>query len=109
MLGNLGFSFQKARFVSDHLDEAKRLAWLKDPWPTFLAQAKAANALLLFGDAASFAQWGSLGYTWVPIGQQPLIKTTGNRKADQGFGAIDFFAARLFYQGLVGKPPLSAF
>src|SRR6266702_8977372 len=29
-LHNLGFSFQKARFVSDHLDTAKRLAWLQD-------------------------------------------------------------------------------
>jgi transposase len=28
LLHNLGFSFQKARFVSDHLDTAKRLAWL---------------------------------------------------------------------------------
>jgi transposase len=30
LLHNLGFSFQKARFVSDHLDEAKRLAWLAE-------------------------------------------------------------------------------
>ena len=30
LLHNLGFSFQKARFVSDHLDAAKRLAWLQD-------------------------------------------------------------------------------
>jgi transposase len=28
LLRNLGFSFQKARFVSDHLDEAKRQSWL---------------------------------------------------------------------------------
>ena len=28
LLHNVGFSFQKARFVSDHLDAAKRLAWL---------------------------------------------------------------------------------
>jgi transposase len=63
LLGNLGFSFQKARFVSDHLDEAKRQRWLKDTWPTVLAQAQAAHGLLLFGDEASFAQWGSLGYT----------------------------------------------
>jgi transposase len=25
-----GFSFQKARLVSDHLDEAKRQVWLRD-------------------------------------------------------------------------------
>ncbi len=88
LLGNLGFSFQKARFVSDHLDEVKRRRWLKEVWPTFLAQAKAVKALLLFGDEASFAQWGSLGYTWSPIGEQPLIKTTGKRKAYKVFGAI---------------------
>jgi len=103
LLANLGFSFQKARFVSDHLDQAKRLAWLKDIWPTFLAQAKAAKGLVLFGDEASFAQWGSLGYTWAPIGEQPLIKTTGKRKAYKVFGAIDFLSGRLFYQGVVGK------
>jgi transposase len=103
LLGNLGFSFQKARFVSDHLDEAKRQVWLKDTWPTFLAQAQASQGLLLFGDEASFAQWGSLGYTWAPMGEQPLIKTTGKRKAYKVFGAIDFFSGRLFYQGVLGK------
>ena len=103
LLGNLGFSFQKARFVSDHLDDAKRQAWLKETWPTFLAQAQAAGGLLLFGDEASFAQWGSLGYTWSPIGQQPLIKTTGKRKAYQVFGLIEFFTGRLFYHGVDGK------
>jgi transposase len=103
LLGNLGFSFQKARFVSDHLDETKRRMWLKETWPKFLALVQAAKGLLLFGDEASFAQWGSLGYTWAPIGQQPLIKTTGKRKAYKVFGAIDFFSGRLFYQGVIGK------
>lgn len=103
LLGNLGFSFQKARLVSDHVDEAKRLAWLKDTWPTFLAQVKAAKGLLLFGDEASFAQWGSLGYTWAPIGHQPLIKTTGKRQAYKVFGFIEFLTGRLFYRGVEGK------
>ena len=103
LLRNLGFSFQKARFVSDHLDAAKRRAWLKDTWPAFLAQAQAASGLLLFGDEASFAQWGSLGYTWAPIGQQPLIKTTGKRKAYKVFGLIEFVTGQFFYQGVVGK------
>ncbi len=109
LLGNLGFSFQKARFVSDHLDEVKRQTWLKQTWPTFLAQAKAAGGLVLFGDEASFAQWGSLGYTWAPVGQQPLIKTTGKRKAYKVFGAIEFFSGRLFYQGVVGKLNAAAY
>src|SRR3989442_14776430 len=40
LLHNVGFSFQKARFVSDHLDAAKRLAWLEEKWPTIFRAAK---------------------------------------------------------------------
>ena len=103
LLHNLGFSFQKARFVSDHLDEVARAAWLAHTWPAWRAQAAAAGGLLLFGDEASFAQWGSLGYTWAPVGQQPVVKTTGRRRAYKVFGLIEFFSGRLFYRGLEGK------
>ncbi len=103
LLRNLGFSFQKARFVSDHLDEVARAAWLATTWPAWRAQAAAAGGLLLFGDEASFAQWGSLAYTWAPIGQQPVVKTTGRRRAYKVFGLIEFFSGRLFYRGSDGK------
>jgi transposase len=33
LLRNLGFSFQKARFVSDHLEEAQRREWVAQEWP----------------------------------------------------------------------------
>jgi transposase len=65
-----------------------------------LRLAREKNALILFEDEVSFAQWGSLGYTWAPVGQQPIIKTTGKRKGYKVFGAIDFFSGRFFYQGL---------
>src|SRR5499426_2672771 len=58
LLHNLGLSFQKARFVSDHLDAAQRLAWLHEEWPLILRAAKRRQALILFEDEASFAQWG---------------------------------------------------
>jgi len=103
LLHNLGFSFQKARFVSDHLDELRRQEWLLTTWPAWRARAAAAGGLLLFGDEASFAQWGSLGYTWARVGQQPVVKTTGKRKAYKVFGLIEFFSGRLFYQGIDGK------
>ena len=54
LLHNLGFSYQKARFVSDHLDEAKRLEWRQQTWPAVLRRARQRKALLLFGDEASF-------------------------------------------------------
>lgn len=103
LLHNLGFSFQKARFVSDHLDAVARATWLAYTWPAWRAQAAATGGLLLFGDEASFAQWGSLGYTWAPVGQQPAVKTTGRRKAYKVFGLIEFFSGRLFYRGIDGK------
>jgi transposase len=99
LLDTLGFSFQKARFVSDHLDEAARQAWGATTWPTILRLAREKGALLLFGDEASFAQWGSLSYTWAPHGQQPVVKTSGKRKAYKVFGLIDYFSGQFFYRG----------
>lgn len=103
LLRNLGYSFQKARFVSDHLDEAKRQAWITLEWPKILKTAKRRKALILFGDEASFPQWGSLSYTWGRKGEQPQVKTSGKRKAYKVFGLIEYFSGRLFYQGIEGK------
>jgi transposase len=103
LLKNMGFSFQKAAFVSDHLDEAKRAAWRTTTWPKLLRAAKKTNALLLFGDEASFPQWGTLTYTWARRGQQPQVKTSGKRKGYKVFGLIDYFTGAFFYQGQEGR------
>jgi transposase len=103
LLANLGFSYQKARFISDQLDSEQRSRWLSEQWPAILQQAKREGAKLLFGDEASFAQWGSLGYTWSRRGQQPLVKTAGKRKGYKVFGLLDYFSGRLFYRGCEGR------
>ena len=103
LLHNMGFSFQKARFVSDHLDAAKRLAWLQATWPAIVRAAKRCKGMILFEDEASFAQWGSLSYTWARRGQQPEVPTSGKRKGYKVFGAIDSFPGRLFFQGIEGR------
>jgi transposase len=100
LLHNLGFSYQKAKFVSDHLDEEGRGKWLTETWPQILQQAVDQEAMILFQDEVGFAQWGSLSYTWALVGQQPVVKTCGKRKAYKVFGAIDFFSGRFYYQGL---------
>ncbi len=99
LLHNLGFSHQKAHFVSDHLDEAARQRWMKEDWPKIVSQARRLGAPLFFGDEASFALWGSLSYTWALRGHPPQVKTTGLRKGYKVFGAIEFFSGQLFYQG----------
>jgi len=103
LLHNLGFSFQKARFVSDHLDVVRRQAWLQEEWPTMLRAATRRHGLILFEDEASFAQWGSLSDTWARRGQQPEVPTSGKRKGYKVFGAIEYCSGRLFSQGIEGR------
>jgi transposase len=103
LLHNLGFSFQKARLVSDHLDAARRQAWLQEEWPAILRAATRRQGLILFEDEASFAQWGSLSYTWARRGQQPEVNTSGKRKGYKVLGAIESFSGRLFSQGIEGR------
>ena len=98
LLRNLGCSYQKARFVSDHLDAEARKRWMECEFPGILRQAKASGAALFFGDEASFALWGSLSYTWGRRGHQPQVPTTGLRKGYKVFGAIEFFRGLLVYQ-----------
>jgi transposase len=103
LLKNMGFSYQKARFVSDHLDEIKRKHWMSVTWPEILKLAKDKGAHILFGDEASFPQWGTLTYTWARKGHQPTVKTSGKRKAYKVFGLIDYFTGRLFHYGLEAR------
>lgn len=103
LLRTLGYSFQKARFVSDHLDEAKRQAWITQEWPQILKAARRRNGLILFGDEVSFPQWGSLSYTWAKRGEQPTVKTSGKRKGYKVFGLIEYSSGRFFYHGSADK------
>ena len=103
LLHNLGYSYQKARFVSDHLDEARRQDWLQREWPQILREAKQREALILFGDEASFPQWGTLSYTWARQGQQPTVKTSGRRKGYKVFGFIEYCTGRFFHQAIEGR------
>jgi len=103
LLGVLGFSFQKARFTSDHLSDDAAIIWLEETWPEILRLAEEKQALILFEDEASFAQWGSLSYTWALKGCQPTVKTSGIRKAYRVFGLLDCFRGELYQRGIEGK------
>jgi transposase len=81
LLKNMGFSFQKARFAPSRAGRAARTEWLKTVWPEILKTAEKKNALILFGDEASFPQRGTLSRTWAKKGHQPVVKTSGIRKS----------------------------
>ena len=103
LLKNLGMSYQKEAFASAHLDPKKRSQWLKKMWPTIKRLSKKLNSHLLFGDEASFPQWGSLSYTWAPRGQQPVVQTSGLRRGYKVFGLIDYWTGKFFYKAITGK------
>jgi transposase len=98
-LKNMGFSYQKAKFISDHLDEKARREWLEHTWPEIRKPAYEKDSLVLFGDEASFPQWGSLSYTWALRGKQPTVKTSGIRKSYKVLGLIDYFTGEFFCRG----------
>jgi len=100
---NLGLRYQKAACVSDHRDEEQRNAWGSTTWPQLIRLAKERRALLLFGDAARFPQWGTLTYTWARRGPHPKVKTSGKRKGYTVFGVIEYFSGRFFSQGQDGR------
>lgn len=102
-LKNMGFSFQKAKFIAAKKDEAKRAEWLQKIWPEILHLSQKKNASILFGDEASFPQWGTLNYTWAPIGKQPVVQTSGNRKSYKVFGLIEYFTGTFYSKGYEGK------
>jgi len=102
LLKIMGLSYQKAKFESDRLDNdehnAKRKKWIEKQLPEIIEKAKKEGSIVLFGDEVSFALWGSLGRTWAPIGKQPVVKTTGNRRGLKIFGAIDLMQGGFFYR-----------
>jgi len=106
LLRNMGLSYQKARFATggnDAENQQKREEWIKTTWPHIYALAKQKNAYILFGDEASFPQWGTLTYTWGPKGQQPTVPTSGKRKGYKVFGLIDYFSGKFFYKAQEGR------
>ena len=74
-----------------------------------LLVARAQGALLLFGDEASFPQWGTLSYTWALREVQPLVPTSGKRKGYKVLGLLDYFSGCLFYQGQAGRLDTAAY
>lgn len=103
LLKNLGFTFQKAKFVTEEKDAAKRKDWLEQRWPEIKKVAEEKQAYILFGDEASFPQWGSLSYTWGLKGKQPTVPTSGKRKGYKVFGLIDYLSGKFFYKAQEGR------
>jgi transposase len=107
LLHQLGITYQQAAFVSAKIDDeahqGQRRHWDRQIWPRLLKRARQLNAVILFGDEVSFAQWGSLCRTWAPRGKQPLVRTSGKRKGMKVFGAVEVEHGDFLYMECEGK------
>lgn len=103
LMKNMGFTYQKAKFVTNKADEEKRSTWLTTHWQEIMALSEKKSCYVLFGDEASFPQWGSLSYTWSKKGIQPTVNTCGSRRGYKVFGLVDYFTGKFFSKGHEGK------
>lgn len=75
----LGFTVQKPRYRAWQQDAELVKKWQEEEFPAIRAEAKAAGAVIYFGDEAGMRSDHHAGTTWAPEGQTPVVKATGRR------------------------------
>jgi len=79
LLRKMGFSPQRPLQRAYQRDEEKVTAWKEQCYPEIRKQAKKEKATIYFGDEASIRSDHHSGTTWAPVGQTPVVETTGAR------------------------------
>ncbi len=79
LLAQLGLSVQRPLHRAFEQDASLVQRWLKTEFPAIREAAKKAGASIFFGDEADVRSDYHSGTTWAPIGQTPVVRTTGKR------------------------------
>ena len=79
LLAQLGLSVQRPLHRAFEQDATLVQRWLKTEFPAIQKAAKKAGASIFFGDEAGVRSDYHSGTTWAPIGQTPVVRTTGKR------------------------------
>ena len=79
LLRKLGLSPQKPLRRAYQQDAEAVERWKKDEYPSIQMEAKKLKGLIFFGDEASVRSDYHSGTTWAPVGQTPIVKSTGAR------------------------------
>jgi len=88
LLAQLGLSVQRPIRAAYQQDEALVKAWLKREFPKIMDRAKREKASVFFGDEAGIRSDFHAGTTWAPVGQTPVVRTTGSRVGCNMLSAI---------------------
>jgi transposase len=79
LLKKLGLSPQKPLFRAYQQNPDRVAAYLREEYPKIKRRAKAKKARIFFADEASIRSDYHSGTTWAPIGETPIVHTTGAR------------------------------
>ncbi len=79
LLRKVGLTPQRPLRRAYQRDEEKVRAWQEKGYPEIKRLAKKEKATIYFGDEASVRSDCHSGTTWSPIGQTPVVTTTGAR------------------------------
>lgn len=88
ILKKMGLSPQRPLYRAYQQNPELVEAWKKDVYPKIRKLAAAEGASVFFGDEASVRTDHHAGTTWAPVGQTPVVVTTGERKSVNMVSAV---------------------
>ena len=95
-LKKLKLSSQKPERRALEQDPQARAQWLSTEWPRIQRLAKQQRALLFFEDESMVRLTPTVGRTWAPVGQTPVVRVTGKRASVLVMSALGL-QGRLFF------------
>jgi transposase len=88
LLRTLGLSPQRPLWRASQQNPDLVAAWKQTEYPTIRAQAAQVGATIYFADEAGIRSDYHAGTTWAPVGQTPVVRTTGKRHSVNLISAV---------------------
>lgn len=108
LLHKLGLSPQRPVWRAYQQNPVAVERWKRQEYPAIRAEAAAVGATIYFGDEAGVRTDFHAGTTWAPVGQTPIVRTTGARESVNLISAISAQGA-LRFAAFEGKFESGAF
>jgi transposase len=106
LLRTLGLSPQRPLYRAWQQDPQAVARWKTEEYPAIRAEAQRVGATIYFVDEAGVRSDYHAGTTWAPVGQTPVVATTGDRVAVNLISAVTAKGALRFaaYDGTLTGP-----
>lgn len=88
ILAKLGLSPQRPLYRAYERDPERIAEWKEKTFPQIQAQAKKEGAAIFFADEASVRTVYHAGTTWAPVGETPVVTSTGKTRSISMVSAV---------------------